>query len=205
MPQRYNVSREFVELPDGSLPSFIENVVDKMTGNVKFPTPLVPLADLTTAEINFSSALAASLNGGPEATAVKNETREIAENLLHKQADYVQSLTSTNLADLLSSGFEAASKNRTQIELAKPVILRVENPQTTQLALRVPPVPTSRALEVRIKFGTNDWQAAGIFTSSRRMRLTNLTPGTVYTIQVRAIGGSTGYSDWSDPVSHMAT
>jgi len=25
------------------------------------------------------------------------------------------------------------------------------------------------------------------------------TPGTVYNLQARAIGGSTGYSDWSDP------
>jgi hypothetical protein len=25
-----------------------------------------------------------------------------------------------------------------------------------------------------------------------------------YAVEVRAIGGSTGYSDWSDPVSDMA-
>ena len=29
-------------------------------------------------------------------------------------------------------------------------------------------------------------------------------PGVVYTIQVRAIGGLTGYGDWSDPISRMA-
>jgi len=34
--------------------------------------------------------------------------------------------------------------------------------------------------------------------------MTNLTPGTTYNVQVRAIGGSTGYSDWSDPSSHMS-
>ena len=28
--------------------------------------------------------------------------------------------------------------------------------------------------------------------------------GTVYTVQIRALGGSTGQSDWSDPSSHMA-
>jgi hypothetical protein len=32
----------------------------------------------------------------------------------------------------------------------------------------------------------------------------NLTPGTIYTMQVRAVGGSTGMGDWSDPISHMA-
>jgi hypothetical protein len=46
--------------------------------------------------------------------------------------------------------------------------------------------------------------AAGTFIQACRVLLTNLTPGTSYTLQFRAIGGSTGYSDWSDPVAHMA-
>ena len=30
------------------------------------------------------------------------------------------------------------------------------------------------------------------------------TGGTIYSLQVRAIGGATGYSDWSETVSHMS-
>jgi len=56
----------------------------------------------------------------------------------------------------------------------------------------------------RVSYGANGWQAAGVFTQARRIVLQNLTPGTTYNIQARAIGGSTGSSDWSDPVSHMA-
>jgi hypothetical protein len=33
----------------------------------------------------------------------------------------------------------------------------------------------------------------------------DLIPGTTYVFQVRAVGGSTGYSDWSNPVSRMCT
>jgi hypothetical protein len=55
-----------------------------------------------------------------------------------------------------------------------------------------------------MSFGTNGWQAAGIFTQARKIVLTDLTPGTVYTVQARAIGGSTGSSEWSDPVSRMS-
>jgi hypothetical protein len=44
---------------------------------------------------------------------------------------------------------------------------------------------------------------AGIFTQARKITLPGLTPGQVYSVQSRAIGGSTGYSDWSDPISHM--
>jgi len=35
------------------------------------------------------------------------------------------------------------------------------------------------------------------------MRIPGLTAGTNYAVHVRAVGGSTGYSDWSDPVVHM--
>ena len=31
-----------------------------------------------------------------------------------------------------------------------------------------------------------------------------LVPGTPGTVDTRAIGGTTGYSDWSDPTSHMS-
>jgi hypothetical protein len=49
------------------------------------------------------------------------------------------------------------------------------------------------------------WKPAGSFTAARRIILTSLTSGTVYNVRARAIGGSTGYSDWSDPSSHIVT
>ena len=55
-----------------------------------------------------------------------------------------------------------------------------------------------------MKNGTGGFVPAGTFTQARRMVLTGLNPGQSYTVQIRAVGGSTGYSDWSDPVSHMA-
>ena len=52
--------------------------------------------------------------------------------------------------------------------------------------------------------GLDVWQPAGVFTQARGIVLSGLTPGNTYSVQARGIGGSTGYSDWSDPVSHMA-
>jgi chitodextrinase len=66
-------------------------------------------------------------------------------------------------------------------------------------------VPNARAYEVRHYTTPNTFQPGGTFTQARRIVVDALTPGTTYTFQVRAIGGSTGYSDWSDPISHMAT
>ena len=44
-----------------------------------------------------------------------------------------------------------------------------------------------------------------VFTGdSQHIIFGGLIPGTTYTIEVRALGDSTGASDWSDPSSHMA-
>jgi hypothetical protein len=56
-----------------------------------------------------------------------------------------------------------------------------------------------------VSYGTSGWQVVGTFTQTRRILLENLTPDTTYTVQARAIGGLTGSSDWSDPVSRMST
>jgi len=40
-------------------------------------------------------------------------------------------------------------------------------------------------------------------TQARSVQIPGLTPGTTYTVQACALGGTTGQSDWSDPVSHM--
>lgn len=201
----YRVSLGFARLRDTQLNSFAETTVVKMTGNPDFPTPLISLTRVAAQQNLFANAISAAAQGGKQLTAAKNRARETLLGMLRQQAAYVQSLAGENLSMLLSSGFEAVSVNRTQVILPQPVLLRVDNPQSTKLGVTIQPVPTARAYEVRLSYGTTGWQAVGVFTYSRPILIENLTPGTTYTVQARAFGGSTGYSDWSDPVSHMAT
>jgi len=42
-------------------------------------------------------------------------------------------------------------------------------------------------------------------TQARRIVLSNLVPGTTYAVRARAIGGSTGASNWTGPGSIMST
>ncbi len=42
------------------------------------------------------------------------------------------------------------------------------------------------------------------WTNFRSMPVNGLTHGANYSFRVRAIGGSTGSSDWSDAVQHMS-
>ena len=66
------------------------------------------------------------------------------------------------------------------------------------------PVKNTSLYEGRVKGPTGDWLPSIFTGDSQHITFEGLTPGTIYTVQVRALGGSTGQSDWSDPSTHMA-
>ena len=183
-------------------------VIKGITGNATYPTPPVTPANLQTALTAFTTAIAAQEQGGPAATADKNNKRDALIDLLRQEAAYVQMNCGNDMAKLLSSGFEAVGTSRTQTALDAPDILSIDNGNTGQLLVKVTPIANANAYEARCAAVTGGtpgaWQNGGLYTNSRSMPLNGLTPGTQYQVQVRAIGGSTGYSDWSDTVSHMS-
>jgi hypothetical protein len=107
-------------------------------------------------------------------------------------------------AAILSSGFSVNSINRTSTTLPKPSIENIDNFASTQFMVKLTTIPNARVHEVRINPGDDRCENAGVFAQSRHILLENLKPGSTYTIQARTVGGKTGYSDWSDPVSHMS-
>jgi hypothetical protein len=183
-------------------------IIKGMTDNPSFPSPPVDLNTVQAAVDELSAALSAQPNGGPAATAEKNNKKEVLIGLLRSLRRYVDDRCCNDLSVLLSSGFQAAVTTRVRSPLANPSILNVGFGNSTELVLRVTPIKHAKCYEIRsATIGEGNapgpWQTAGLFTSSRLMKIGGLTPGTIYTFQVRAIGGSTGYSDWSNPVSCM--
>ncbi len=204
MSNNYRVNLGFAGYSDADLDEFTSGVIASLTGNASFPTPPVALADLAALQTAFDNAMAAAAQGGMQLTAAKNDARAVLVTALRNDAAYVQSIASQDLALLLSSGFQANSPSRTQTPLATPNIVQIDNGMSTQLVVRLQGVSNARAYEVQVKNGTGGWLPSGIFTQARGIVVGGLTPGNTYSIQTRGIGGSTGYSDWSNPVSHMA-
>ena len=198
-----HVSLTFAQFADSELDDFVAGIIENMTGNTSFTTPTVSMAALGTGKTNFQNGMADTAQGGTAATAAKNAARETLLGLLRQEAIYVQGACNNDLAVLLSSGFSAASTNHAQSPLETPSILKILNEASTQLVLRVTPITNAKAYEIRYSTTPGAWQPGGISTQARHIIVEGLTPGTVYTISVRAIGGSTGHSDWSDSVSHM--
>jgi hypothetical protein len=133
----YRLSLGFTKLPDGQLGDFALTVVTRMTNNSSYPTPAVTMAALTTANEEFTTAIAAAAQGGTQLTAAKNAARAVVESLLRTQAAYVQSVGQNDLTVILSSGFEVNKTDRTRRALPKPVILDIDNFASTQLMVRL--------------------------------------------------------------------
>ena len=175
-----------------------------MTENAAYPAPPVTMASLQTAAADFTAKIAAAKAGGPADTAAKNNARKSLLGLLRQLASYVQINCHNDIAILLSSGFQAQSTNRAQAPLEQPQDLIIKNGRSGQLVASITPVKNKSTYEGRIKGPVGDWLPSSFTRDSRRITFEGLTPGTLYTVQLRALGGSTGQSDWSDPSSHMA-
>lgn len=199
------VSLGFAQYTDSELSDFYTSVNTGLTGNAAFPNLPITLAAFTALGTTFIEKLAAALDGGKQAIAARNVARANLIGGLRQLASYVQTVAGNDLPVLLSSGFQPVNQSTTRQPLPKPVVENIDNFQTTKLMMRLKAIPNMKALEARRKQGNTDWQPAGIFTQARKVVQEDLTPGTTYDFQFRAHGGSTGVSDWSDPISHMAT
>ena len=208
MPQRIRVADRFKTQSAEQLVTMAGAVLTGLTNNPAYPAPTVDLKAVQAAADGLNAALAARAHGGPAATAEKNNKQEALIVLLRKLKHYVEDNCGDDLAILLSSGFQSAATTRNRSPLANPSILGVDLGNSTELVVKVTPIARAKCYEVRMAgVGAGNvpgsWQSAGLFTAARSMTIAGLVPGTTYVFQVRAVGGSSGYSDWSNPVSRM--
>jgi len=208
------VSLAYKSMPAAMVVAFLGWVITCMINNLSFPKPPVPLVppvppdpnapvDLTTRMNNLDAANKNAVGGGLIQTAAKNAALESAFEGLDANALYVQTIARTNLPMLLSSGYQAVSKNRAQSPLDAPTITGIDNDISTQLDVHLSPISNAVGYEVQICTGTGAWTTAMFSTQARNVTLTGLTTGTVYQVRARALGGSTGQSDWSMPGSSI--
>jgi hypothetical protein len=166
------------------------------------------LKTLQAAVDDLNAALAAQAHGGKAATAEKKNKRADLISIMRKLKHYVEDNCGNDVAVLLTSGFQAGQYTRNRVPLINPSILDIDADNRGVLVLKITPIARAKCYEVQMAIigaenAPGPWQAGGMFTAARSLKVSNLIPGTAYVFQVRAIGGSTGYSDWSNPVSRM--
>ena len=198
-------NRKYNKLSDTELSRFLARTIVGFTGSADLPTPPVLPPELTSQKTAFDTAIVNASRGGSLATAIKDAAQAVVVSSLDKNASYVDINCEENLTILLSSGYEAVSTNRSRQVLAKPVIVAVENGQAGQLRVRVAGDPNRRAIQGRIKpVGSAEFGPVITFEGSRNIVFDALSAGVTYVMELIGIGGSTGQSDWSEPVTKMA-
>ena len=164
------------------------------------PNLPVSIAAFTALQTAFQNGITASALGGKVNTALKNEARDALVSAMRQWAAYVQSLVPTlTLSQVLTSGFDVVNPNTTPKPLTQPVFT-LDDSVTTQLAVWLTAVTNERRIKCSMPSARGSrW--SGHFPNTKNIGLTNLTPGTVYNVRIRAIGGSTQYSVWSATMS----
>lgn len=205
MAINYRVNLGFAKYPAADLVQFTNGILFSLTGNASYPTPPITLIMLGTLLTALVNAMAAAAQGGTPLTSAKTDAQIALVTALRKIATYVQCEGAQNLTVLLSSGYLINSTNRARSPLQIPSILQILNNISTQLMVRLTPVVNARTYQVKVLKPDGTVFVILDSTQARRIIIPGVTPGVIYTVQARAVGGSTGYSPWSQPVSCMAT
>jgi hypothetical protein len=200
-----HVSLGFAQLSDADLNKFAVGVVKGLTGNAAFPSPTVLVTVLSASQTAFEAALAASNRGGAMQIVLKDQARDTLVGQLRQNALYVEEKSAGDEAVALSSGYLVNQRgHHPQTPMDKAVIRAILNEVSGQLLVRLQPQDNSIGYEGQSSLDNGlTWQPLGTFPQARRVIVPNLTPGKTYTFRFRALGGSTGQGDWSDPISHM--
>jgi hypothetical protein len=205
MKRNIRVSLAFVSFNSDQFNSFVMLVLVCLKTNPLFPNLPVSLAVLGTMLTAYQNAMTAAAMGGPKDTAVLGETRDTLNGAMRQTAGYIQSLGLTNESDLLSSGFDIIVPGKHPSQPLTQPVFSLDNSVSGKLGVFLEAVPHAKAYHVQFCTGTAPWVDLGIFPNTKNIIVPNLTPGTVYSVRVQAIGGSTQYSVWSGVNSLMST
>ncbi len=170
-----------------------------------YPNPLPDLAAIQTALDNFDAAVLATADGGPSATARKNNLRLILVALLRQLANYVASACNGDMTNLILSGFPVQKPVRTPVgTLPAPQNLTVTHGMLSgELDAKVNPVFGASTYNWTCTAATPGAVPQTGLSTAASFAFFGLTPGVSYTITVNAVGAA-GPGATSSPVSQIA-
>lgn len=188
--------------PD-ALVQHTKHVETSMTGNASFPTPTPTVAAVTAQRLALETAIQNALPGAHAEIALRNEAARILRGLLTLLAQYVNSASNGDLAVALSSGFPEVRRRAPIGPLPAPIDFRnVLTDYEGRVSLRWKGVRGSKLYHVYQQAAGGSWELVGV-TGKPRFNVDSLTPGTIYTFSVTAIGAA-GESAYSDVARAMA-
>jgi hypothetical protein len=198
------------KLPEAAVRDMLNSALKGVLANSNiFVKPPIDMNVFGADIAAFEASIPAALDGSKAAVAIKNKLKTVAVREYVQLAHYVELVSNGDRATFLLAGFQAASTARTAAAPETPSIDSVV-PGPASGQSKVTFKRGKRALVHDFRYGVtpaggglpSTWTEIRL-GSSKPLLVSNLTPGTVYTFQVRA-QGRLSLTDWSDPVSRMA-
>ena len=191
----------FARMKDDELMVLTRTVINAMTGNAKFPTPVPSLSDIGELLDDFTDKLtAARKRGSAEDTALKDESKVPLAEALQQLGYYVNGISKGHLSTVLSSGFPTAIPATGSIVPLKVEGVRVsDGRQSGQVRLDFTNQNKARLYEYsyrKVMVPEVEWSDRLTTTSSRANIIAPLETGYMYEFRVRAVN-SKGAGDWS--------
>ena len=189
-------------------------ICTKMDGNPNFavpqaPAPPVEISTLKAETDALAVANSAALDGGKQAIAYRDRQKEIVVKLLVQLGHYVESNCKDDMTIFLSSGYTAASAAKSKTPPVTESIRKIDpGANSGEMAISLMKYPGAGSYEVRwapVNAGVpGAWANQPVLNVRTASTIPGLTPGATYVFQVRAVT-KTGYTDWSDSVTRVAT
>ncbi len=205
MNKKNKILRKHRSLTGAPLADKSLHVVGKMTGNPNFLKPDVDPTLMTTTANQLLAATVTAIDGTTEDTAHKQALEVTVKGQMDTQANYVENIAQNNAEIILSSGFDLANQSHTPAVVTGSAIKGVTNPAPNKLGIEVEIDPNAWGYEIQVSIVANVWLHWETFTDPNDIELLNLVSGQLYGLRVRVLGVGNQRSEWSEPVSHMAT
>jgi hypothetical protein len=194
---------DFIRIPISQKVETGRSVKSKMTGNPKFATPDVSMEELETTTDLLETRSVAALSGGKEATALMHQTEEYWNDIMRKQARYVDRIADGDSAVILSAGFNLAKQPAPAVRPEFSVEL---SDKSGSVILRRQAVESAKSYiwqhcTGEIPVTDSDWTTATV-TSQASTELNGLIPLTKYWFKVAAVT-PTGTSAYTAPIMQV--
>ena len=199
----------FHKTSDPDLLKQLNTVHDGMNGNSAFPTPPVDMTTFKSGIDLFNTLVTDAEDGGKKTVSAKNKQREFMVKQVTLLGHYVEAASNDDLATFKTSGFVPAPISRTPPEpLPAASIEWIDRgPATGQIVVKPKGLPKAISYDLHYGLVANagtppaTWITLNL-PGSKKLTISNLTPGATYAFQIRAMG-RLGYTDWSDPMTFI--
>ncbi len=191
---------DIMTLPPAPKVMAYRGIIVCLTNNPYFPTPDVPLTELSLLLGKFETSILRAADGSHTAKAEMHSNELLADTAFRNEAAYVQRISNGDEAKILSSGYGASKPHAAH---HKAPLTALDGPNSGSLKLVGLPYEKAGSYDWQMYQGDFPENEAGWVTIGRstaaHFEVTGLTPLTKYYFRYCAVT-TQGVTDYCQPI-----